>query len=424
MQNTNLMMLAFMLLLVWGCKNEDEPVVTGVVSGTITDADTDAALVGVRIIVFESNSNSPIQSLTTGADGSYRADLLAGSYYLKLYKNGYNQVPPKGMSPLPFAVAVGSEVNKPYQMNPSDVQNGGFIKGKVTEGAMPVAGVLVVAESGAEGYSAVTDATGEYYIYNLPAASYIITGWIADYASEQQTVSVTAATESAQDLQLTRGATGSVTGTISFLASNAKEVDVTLVHPSTGEAIPGLVTKTSQNYTISNVPAGTYVARATFQNDQRVVDPDWIIKNGEPVVTVGGGSVTSNFSLTGSVVLTSPTNLAETTEPFVVTTATPEFSWAPYSSSSDYVVEVSDANGNVVWGGFSVEAGLPVKKVWVPSSQTSVVYNYDNSATSALEPGKTYRWRVYASKDDTKEDTGWKLISVSEDQMGLIQVAE
>ena len=424
MRNTNLMMLALMLFVAWGCKKEDEPVITGVVSGIITDANTDAALEGVRIIVFESNTNSPIKSLATGADGTYKTDLLPGSYYLKLYRNGYDQVPPKGMSPMPFMISVGNELSKPYEMNPSAVQNGGYIKGKVSEGSVAVAGVLVVAEKDGVGYSAVTDAAGDYFIYNLPAGSYTIKGWVSGYSSEQQTVPVAAPAESTQNLQLTKGAAGAVTGTVTFLASNAKEVDITLVHPKTGEPIPGLITKSSQNYTILNVPAGTYIARASFQNDERVVDPDWIIKNGEPVVTVSSGSVTRDFSLTGSVKLTSPTNLLGTTEPFVVTTATPAFTWVAYSSTSDYVVEVSDANGNVIWGGFRPGVVGPVKKVSVPSSQTSVVYNFDNTATSALIPGKVYRWKVYASKDDTKEAIGWKLISVSEDQMGLIQIAD
>ncbi|WP_224999661.1 carboxypeptidase-like regulatory domain-containing protein [Cesiribacter sp. SM1] len=429
MRNTNLMMLAFVLLVAWGCKKDDEPVTTGVLSGTITDADTDAALDGVRIIVMESNTNAPVKSLTTGADGAYKTELSGGSYYLKLYRQGYDQVPPKGMSPLPFTVSVGTDVAKPYEMNPSAVQNGGYVKGKVTEAGTGVAGVLVVAEKDGQGYSAVTDAAGDYYIYNLPAGSYALKGWISGYSSEQPTVSVTTSAESTQNLQLSRGAAGSVSGTVTFLASNAREVDITLTHPLTKEAIPGLLTSSSQNYSIANVPAGTYIARASYQNDERVVDPDWIVKNGEPVVNVDGGAVSLDFSLTGSVRLTTPTNLATTTEPIEVASATPRFTWAAYSSTSDYVLEVSDANGNVIWGGFGIGTIAngttgPVKKVIVPSGQTSADYNFDGSALRALEPGKVYRWKVYASKDDNKENTGWKLISVSEDQMGLIRLAE
>ena len=424
MRNKSLGILALLLVVMWGCGKEDEPVITGVVNGKITDATTDAALEGVRIIVFESNENAPVTSLTSDAEGNYTAELPGGSYYLKLYRNGYNQVPPKGMSPLPFTVTVGGELTKPFEMNPSQVQNGGYVKGRVSEGTAAVPGVLVVAEKDGQGYSAVTDAAGDFYIYNLPAGSYTLKGWVAGYSSEQQVVSITASTESTQNLQLTKGAVSSVSGALSFLASTAVEVDVTLVHPATGEAIPGLLTKSAQNFTISNVPDGTYIARASYKNDDRVVDPDWIIKNGEPVVTVSGADVVKNFSLTGAVKLTAPTNRPETTEPFALTGATPEFTWVAYSSASDYVVEVSDANGNIIWGGFREGAAGPEKVVSVPSSQTSVVYNFDETASSALIPGKVYRWRVYASKNDSKEATGWKLISVSEDQLGLIQLPE
>ena len=425
MKKINLAVLIIMLLIAWGCK-EDEPVpTTGIATGKVTDANTAANLEGVRIIVFESNSNSPVASLSTGADGTYKIDLLPGSYYFKMYRQDYEQIPPKGMSPIPFSISIGSEVNKPYEMNPSQVQNGGYVKGKVSdETNKGIAGVLVVAGRDGKGYSAVTDGNGDFYIFNLPAGTYNLEGWLGGYTSEQQTVDVSPSTESTKNLSLTTGASGSVTGTVTFLASNEKEVDITLIHPLTREAIPGIRTTSSKNYTLSNVPAGTYVARASFQNDERVVDPDWIIKNGEPVVIVANGVISRNFSLTGSVLLSSPTNLPTTTEPYPVTSLTPNFSWSPYSSSSDYVIEVSDASGNVIWGGFSEgESGL-VKNVTVPSSQTNVDFNHDGSASKALEPGKIYRWRVYASKNDTKEATGWKLISVSEDQMGIIKIAE
>ena len=66
-----------------------------------------------------------------------------------------------------------------------------------------------------------------------------------------------------------------------------------LTHPLTKETIPGLNAITlNRDYTITNVPDGTYLARATYANDGKVIDPDWIIKNGEPLVTVSGGSIT------------------------------------------------------------------------------------------------------------------------------------
>ncbi len=86
---------------------------------------------------------------------------------------------------------------------------------------------------------------------------------------------------------------------------------------------------------------------------------------------------------------------------------------------------MSDINGTVVWGGFSNLGGLLVKRIEIPSSQLMVDYNFDSTATvSSLEPGRVYRWRIFASKTDQQSDTGWTLISASEDQRGLIKIVE
>jgi len=47
------------------------------------------------------------------------------------------------------------------------------------------------------------------------------------------------------------------------------------------------------------------------------------------------------------------------------------------------------------------------------------VFNSDGNASSTLKSNNTYRWRIYSSKDDNSSSTGWKLISVSEEQRGL-----
>lgn len=423
MKKINILFLVLLLSVAWGCKKDDAEPATGVVKGVVTDGGTAAALDNVKIIVFESNSNNPVASVATGADGAYSVELIPGSYYLKLYRQNYDHVPPRNISPVPFTVVLSGELENPVSMNLSEVQNGGYIQGKVQEAEKGVAGVLVTGEKDGKGFSAVSDAAGDYFLYNLPAGTYKVKAWIAGYESEEKSVNVTSGAGTSENLALTKGATGSVTGTLSFLASTAVEVDVTLTHPLTGEAVPGLNTKTSSDYSITNVPAGKYLARATYQNDERVVDPDWIVKFGEPFAEVAGGEVNRDFSLTNSVKLNAPTNPASSIAPVEINETTPAFSWTAYSSASDYVIEVSDANGNVIWGGIDFNQTLPVKRVTIPSSQTTAVFNFDNTATKNLEPGKVYRWKVYASKNDTKSETGWKLISVSEDQMGLFRIS-
>lgn len=423
MKKERLFILAFILIAAWGC-NKEEEVTTGTVRGLVSDAINAANLDNVKIIVFESNSNEPVQSVSTGADGTYEAELLPGSYYLRLYRQGYEHIPPRNISPIPFSIILGEELDKPVEMNPSSLENTGFLSGKVQEGGKGIAGALVVGEKDGKGYSTVSDSQGNYNLYNLPAGSYTVKAWIGGFNSEQKSVNISRDAESNQDILLQRGVSGSVTGSISFLASTAVEVDVALTHPLTHEAIPGLNTLTNGSYTIENVAAGRYLARATYRNDERVVDPDWIVKFGEPYVELSTEQATRNFSLTGSLKIMNPTNLANTTVPKEVSTSTPVFSWYAYSSASDYVIEVSDASGNVIWGGFDYSQDPAVKKVVIPSNRTSVEFNEDGSATSNLLPGSVYRWKVYVSKNDNQSASGWRLISVSEDQLGLIKIAK
>jgi hypothetical protein len=110
-----------------------------------------------------------------------------------------------------------------------------------------------------------------------------------------------------------------------------------------------------------------------------------------------------------------------TTVPVEVSTTTPTFKWSAYPSTSDYVIEVTDATtGAVIWGGFTNTAGTITKNIVL--ANPSVIYNSDSKAKANLVSGKVYRWRVFASKNDAQQATGWKLISASEDQMGLIKI--
>ncbi len=405
-------------------KNSDDPTptpTTGTLKGTVTASSNSQVLGNVRVTVYDANTNAPIgNSVLTLSNGTYQIPLSPGAYYLNLSKQGYNGIPATGTTPVTVTVALGIETVNDFQMQTSSVTNGGSISGKVTSGGgTAVAGVLVVASYLNNGYSSVTGTDGTYYIYNVPAAAYQLQGFMANYNSIAQSVAVTASIESTdKNITMTLGATGSVTGTVSFLATNSGEVDVTLINPLTKETIPGLVTKTvGGTYSIAKVPNGTYIARASYSNDTYVVDPDWILKNGEPIVPITGNAVAQSFSVTGAVKLVSPTNALTTTIPVEVI-GLPTFTWQAYSSTSDYVIEVSDINGNVVWGGFTKTGTIITKNSpLIPKEKLSIVYNSDGNATT-LKSKSTYRWRIYASKDDNTA-LGWKLISVSEDQQGL-----
>ncbi len=405
------------------CKKDNSEPTTGVLKGTVTDAVTSEALGDVRIIVYDAATNSPTQqTVVTASDGTYSVELAPGFYYLNLNKQSYMGIPAPGVSPVSVEVVNGVETISDYMMSASNVTNGGSITGKVMSGESAVAGALVVAELGNEAYSSVTDAEGVYYIYNVAANTYSVKAYLMGYNSDVQSATVTANTETPEtNLSMTENASGEVSGQVTFLATENGVVDVSLTHLITKETIPGLVTTTSDagTYTISNVPNGTYIARASFDNDTYVVDPDWIIKNGEPIVTIADNVVDRNFSVTGAVSLSSPTNDPETTIPVEVTDNPPTLTWLTYSSTSDYVIEVSDINGTVIWGGFSGEGAATTKNISIPKETLSVVFNFDGNASSALKTNTVYRWRIFASKDDTQSATGWRLISASEEQMGI-----
>jgi hypothetical protein len=418
-----LLIFSLLFTLLSGCKKSNEPTTTGIVSGTVKNASTSAVIPNARVLVFDANTNAPAaNSIFTASNGTYSFDLTPGSYYIKLSKLGYENLPPANIIAVPFTVVLQQTVTMDFQMNQMTTTGLGTISGQVTASSNPAAGVLIVASGTSGGYSSVSDKNGDYWIYNVPAGAYTVKAWKSSYNSSSASVTLVSSGNSQNNnLTLTSGASGSVTGSITFLATTNIEVDVSLVNPQTKETIPGLTTTTSNfNYTIINVPAGAYIARASYANDGKVVDPDWILKNGEPIVTVGTTAATMNFSVTGAVTLTSPTNAPASTLPYGINTTTPTFSWSAYSSTDDYVIEVSDVNGNVIWGGFSSNG--TVKNILIPKTTTSITYDSDGKASQALQNGHIYRWRIFASKDDSSDPRGWKIISVSEEQEGLIKV--
>ena len=275
-----------------------------------------------------------------------------------------------------------------------------------------------------DNYTGVTSITGDLMMYNLPEGTYDLTIKSLGHETYTSVASVTISDSletTISDITLTAISGFSVSGTVTFLAITNSEVDVSLTDKETGAVIPGTnVNTVNTNYIINSVAPGDYYIRATFKIDGMVVDPDAIVKFGEPEVNVVAANLADqNIDVTGAVTLTSPIVPANGT-PVEINTLTPTFTWEEYSSASDYVVEVRDVHGNVIWGGFSTD-GLLTKLVNPSAGTTSIGYSNDGLG-QLLEYGKIYRWKVYASKDDVKADTGWRLISASEEAQGVFIV--
>ena len=427
--------LSVLVITLSSCsKNDPEPVTTGQITGIVTDLNSGSTLADVMVIIFDAGTNSPVETTTTSSTGDYFFDLDPGNYFLKFYMQGYVSVPPPGIQAVPFSVAVAQITDQPAQMLPSTITNAGYIIGNVSDGTTVKSGVLVVAEGNGDAYSAISDIDGNYAIFNVPAATYQVQGYLAAYSTISASASVTANTATTGvDITMTQGASGQVAGSFKVISQTTiltppTTMDISLVHPITKETIPGLSQSityaSSLTYSFADVPDGTYVVRATYANDYIVIDPDYVTKFGDYIVTITGGIPhlsSVDIVATSAVLLVGPTNDMANTVPVDVTSA-PTFEWTAYASTSDYVIEVTDAStGTVIWGGFANAGGTITKNIIIPSNTISIEFNSDGNATAELVAGKVYRWRIFASKDDGQ--TGlWNLIAASEDQVGLIKV--
>jgi hypothetical protein len=187
-------------------------------------------------------------------------------------------------------------------------------------------------------------------------------------------------------------------GKVTFLAVENGIVDVSLLDEESLSVVNGLTTMidTSKDYTIINIPIGNYVAWASYENDGYVMDPDWIFKN-LGALDISFATDTSkllDFSVTGAITIISPTNFPDSIIPALADSVVPTFNWDAYPQAKEYIIEVRDINGNLIWGGFA-ETG-EIRHSQIPKEWNSVEFNFDGSAPSQLQPGNIYQWRLYA----------------------------
>ena len=412
-------------LSISGCDSGggSSPPPTIVISGTVVSAADSLVLVDkaqVTLVNIETQQNE-VDPVFTDVNGFYTFTVPPGSYEVRVSAQGYKPSPVDGISGIPVTKTATFDV----ALETIDPGIYGSLKLHLV-GYSKTNGALVILNDPATGdnYTGVTSVTGDLMMYNIPVADYSIT--IKSLGHETYTslasVTISDSLETAiSDITLTVINGFTVSGTVTFLAVENGEVDVSLTDQETGAVIPGTnVNTVSTNYSINSVAPGSYYIRATFKIDGYVVDPDSIVKHGEPEVNVVAANLRDqNIDVTGAVILNSPIVPADGT-PVEINTLTPTLSWAAYPSTLDYVVEVRDVNGDVMWGGFSTD-GLFTKLVNPPKATTSIVYSDDGQGLP-LENGKIYRWKVYASVKDVDETTGWKLISVSEEAQGVFKV--
>ena len=407
---------------------------TGIIIGKILKASDSTAIPQANIILYNANTNAPVTRVVSGSDGSFEFEVAAsGNYYLKVSAQNFLPSPPMGGEAVAFAVAIGDTADRSLYLDAYPAAHAfGGISGYVRQGSAGVPGVLVVASNGSNAVSGVTGPDGYYILYNVTSGSYALNCYREGYRQDTAQVTVQVAADSIQtgiNLSVTNNAAAAAAGSLQCLATNGPDsVDVTLVNPLTREAVPGLVVMSGiggAGWRLNNVPPGSYIVWATYRNDGYVMDPDAIFKHGLPSITVPPVDTLltiTTISITGAVPLVSPTNKPDSLFPEEITAATPLFKWtkeSSFASAKEFIIEVFDIRGNSIWGGFD-STGVLRCRAMISGAQDSAIYNFDSSATQALQAGQSYRWKVYA---DANASPGvQQLLSASEDLMGLFKV--
>jgi hypothetical protein len=274
------------------------------------------------------------------------------------------------------------------------------------------AGILVVAEVGGVGFTAVADRDGDYVIFNVPEGSATVQAYAQGVNYTAATLDVAAAGDYEVNLGIDDENTGTVTGGIQVVNPEgaAGVTSIVLAVTSTfvetlarGEVPPGLrapppptAGDVANVYTIEGVPAGAYTVLAAFENDDLVRDPDLSIGGTSILhitVTAGGTTTVEGFKVTGALAVISPG--AESPE--VMTTA-PTLTFADDPSADSYLVEVFDAYGTLVWMTTLTDLG---------GADQSVLY------AGPTTPGMIYQFRA------TSFDNAGNALARTEDLRGV-----
>ena len=301
--------------------------------------------------------------------------------------------------------------------------NGSTISGTVGEVG---AGALVVAEGvGTPAPHTVTDQTGAFTLFNVPAGMASIRAYrwgvefepasvMSENGGEVADVNLTVVSDVPEELGVVNGSVnlvnpgdGQGTSVVLVPASVFNEilergpVPFGLRDPDPPEA-PTL----TNAFSLDGVPAGTYKVLAAFENDALVRDPDESIAGTQlQEVMVGSGAtvdVADSFKVTGDLPVIGPGRDAPER-----VLDTPVLQWKDDSSETHYLIEVFDALGNQV-----------MNKTIVGVSGGDVSEPYDGDP---LVQGMYYQFRVFSLKETPQ---GTNKISRTEDLRGVFVFGE
>lgn len=422
-----LLLILSTILIFTNCGDDNvveppPPILTKIVVNSSIDS---SVIVGANVVLYNANTGESISREFSGSNGIAKFESLpSGTYYVEISADGFVATPPKQVNPIPFTISSSKEFSQTYYL---EKLQGTF--GKIDGNINPnMSGFLIVANSQNSDmeYHTYSGPDGYFVLFNVPFETYEVNAIKSGYqSSNQPEVSISSSSSSATlDINVSEITGSTLTGKVSFLAVENGIVDISLLDKRSLSVVNGLTTviDTSKNYIIPNIPPGEYKAWASYENDGYVMDPDWIFKNPEALNVSFTSDTTKviEFSVTGAITVISPTNLSDSIIPDTVESSSPTFYWDSYPQSKEYIIEVRDVNGNLIWGGFNESGEILHSKI--TKDKNSVEFNFDGSAASELQLGNIYQWKIYADGDASIGIQS--LLSSSEDLMGLFIVAD
>lgn len=411
------------------------------IEGRVFDLETDAGIEDARVVAVDINGAAVSNVVLSGPDGAYRLPIpternadgtpvnLEGNVTLRADARGYESFPGTVRQPLPLDLATATPVDGRLVIGGtladiamSSLGDGGTAGAIVGTVEVPdsITGIVVVAEGGGQGFATVAARNGEYAILNVPPGTFDVTAYAVDHNYVGGAANVNNNTVTL-DLQLSADATSSISGQIEIVdGGTATATSIVLFIESTYDAltgrgitVPGLraprtgVPNVTGAFTMDGVPAGKYVVVAAFENDGLVRDPDQCIAGTADVhievVAATPLTVPESFKITGALSILAPGAMGPES-----LTAAPTFSWVDDASEDQYLVELFDSYGQLVW-----------MKTIPGVNGTMPTLAYDGPA---LLPTMFYQFRVTSSRQQV--NTGRCNISRTEDLKGVFYLSQ
>lgn len=410
-----------------------------VLRGQVTDSSDASAISGAHVIALDDEGSAVTDVAVSGDEGGYELEVpvlrdenglpAEGIFTLNGSAQDYQPFPNGARVALPIDVSEAAADGELYVVENAltDISLIALPAGErfSAEGSIvglsdlsALGGLLVVAQSDAGTFTALSDKNGAFTIFNLPDGDYEVTAYGAGVQVATESLKVDGGEVVSVSLQEEEKQTTTVSGNIQIVnAAGGLETSVILVVRDTfdesiarGEAPRGLrapasgPVSISGDFVIEGVPEGEYVVLAAYENDQLVRDPDTNI-SGTDFVYVTVTADDAELSLGDSFKVTEALHIAfpGADGPEAVSEK-PLLEWEDDSSEDWYELSVFDAFGD--------QMGETIQVPGVSGSST-VTHQYDGP----LEPGMYYQFRVSSWRQAGNKDPA--PISSTEDLKGV-----